>query len=64
VSDLSPAYLATHIDQPSLDPVVLVQDQNPTPPAIHRHSQWWQDPRTNELGQYLIDQLLGRTPSE
>ena len=51
-------YLCDYVDQPCLDPVVLVQDQNPTPPAIHRHSQWWQDPRTNELGRYLIDQLL------
>ena len=57
-SNLTREYLATHIDHPSLDPVVLVQDANRTPPAIHRHSQWWQDPRTNELGRYLIDQLV------
>ena len=56
---MTPAYLRDHVDQPCLDPVVLVQDKNPTPPGIHRHSQWWQDPRTNELGRYLIAQLLG-----
>jgi hypothetical protein len=57
-STMTPDYLRDHVDQPCLDPVVLVQDENPTPPAIHRHSQWWQDPRTNELGRYLIEQLL------
>ena len=51
-------YLRDYVDQPCLDPVVLVQDKNPTPPGIHRHSQWWQDPRTNELGRYLIEGLL------
>ena len=53
-------YLRGQIDQACLDPVVLVQNMNPTPPGIHRHSQWWQDPRTNELGHYLIDQLNGQ----
>jgi hypothetical protein len=57
-STISPDYLRDYVDQPCLDPVVLVQDKNPTPPGIHRHSQWWQDPRTNELGSYLIEQLL------
>lgn len=59
-STMTPDYLRDHVDQPCLDPVILVQDKNPTPPAIHRHSQWWQDPRTNELGRYLIVQLLVR----
>ena len=51
---LDGAYLQDHIDQPCQDPVILVQDENPSPPPIHRHSQWWQDPRTNEVGRYLI----------
>ena len=59
-SPMPSGYLHDHVDQPCLDPVVLVQDENPTPPAVHRHSQWWQDPRTNELGRYLIEQLLIR----
>jgi hypothetical protein len=57
---LSPADLEASIDQPCWDPVVLVPDADPAPPPVHRHSQWWQDPRTNELGQYLVD-LLGRS---
>jgi hypothetical protein len=50
--------LARQVDQPCWDPVVLVPDADPTPPVIHRHLQWWPDPRTNELGAYLI-KLLG-----
>jgi hypothetical protein len=57
-SAMTPEYLCNHVDQPCLDPVVLVQDKNPTPPVIHRHSQWWQDPRTNDLGRYLIERFL------
>ena len=57
---LSEADLHHHIDQPCWDPVILVPDANPTPPAPHRHSQWWQDPRTNEVGDYLIRLLSGR----
>ena len=57
-STMTPDYLRDYVDQPCLDPVVLVQDKNPTAPGIHRHSQWWQDPRTNELGRYLIEGLL------
>jgi hypothetical protein len=56
-STMTLQYLRGHIDQPCLDPVVLVQNKNPASPGLHRHSQWWQDPRTNELGQYLIEQL-------
>ena len=29
---------------------VLVQDANPSPPPTHRHSQFWPDPRTTEVG--------------
>jgi len=49
--------LRDHIDQPCWDPVILVPDTNPTPPPIHRHSAWWQDPRTAELGRHLVGLL-------
>jgi hypothetical protein len=55
---LSDADLQHNVDQPSWDPVILVPDANPTPPRTHRHSQWWQDPRTNEVGDHLV-RLLG-----
>ncbi len=56
---MTPEYLGTHVDQPCLDPVVLVQDASPTTPPVHFHLQWWQDPRTKELGGYLADWLAG-----
>ena len=46
-----------HIDQPCLDPPVLVQDANPSPPPTHRHSQFWPDPRTTEVGKHLVELL-------
>jgi hypothetical protein len=49
--------LRASVDQPCWDPVVLVPDANPTPPPVHRHSQWWQDPRTGEVGKFLVDLL-------
>ena len=55
--ELTDAYLQAHIDQPCQDPVVLVQDPNPSPPPIHRHSQFWPDPRTTEVGKYLVELL-------
>jgi hypothetical protein len=57
---LSHAGLEASVDQPCWDPVVLVPDADPAPPPVHRHSQWWQDPRTNELGRYLVG-LLARS---
>src|ERR1700722_19168158 len=42
--------LRSQVDQPCWDPVVLVPDGNPTPPPTHRHSQWWPDPRTRDIG--------------
>ena len=51
---LNEADLNHNIDQPCWDPVILVPDANPTPPTPHRHSQWWQDPRTNEVGAHLV----------
>jgi hypothetical protein len=59
---LSPADLEDNIDQPCWDPVILVPDGNLTPPPTHRHSQWWQDPRVNELGGYLVGLLGGTGP--
>jgi MFS family permease len=61
--ELDGAYLQDHIDQPCQDPVILVQDANPSPPPTHRHSQWWQDPRTNEVGDHLVRLLLSRSRS-
>jgi hypothetical protein len=57
---LRDADLHHHVDQPCWDPVILVPDANPTPPPIHRHSQWWQDPRTHEVGDHLVRLLGGR----
>jgi hypothetical protein len=59
---LSDADLRDNIDQPCWDPVILVPDANPTPPPTHRHSRWWPDPRTGELGKYLVDLLTPPTP--
>jgi hypothetical protein len=56
---LSDADVYRNIDQPCWDPVILVPDANPTPPPIHRHSQWWQDPRTSEIETYLVGLLTG-----
>jgi uncharacterized membrane protein len=60
---LDDAYLQEHIDQPCQDPVILVQDANPSPPPTHRHSQWWQDPRVTELGRYLVKKVLPAAPA-
>jgi hypothetical protein len=57
---LSQADLQDNVDQPCWDPVILVPDANPTPPPTHRHSYWWQDPRTGELGKHLVELLSGR----
>jgi hypothetical protein len=54
---LDDAYLRDHVDQPCLDPPVLVQNANLTPPPTHRHSQFWPDPRTTEVGRYLVSLL-------
>jgi hypothetical protein len=56
-------YLQGHLDQLCWDPVILAPDKPPTPqPPIHRHSGWWQDPRTDELGSYLVDLLEDGPP--
>ena len=56
--------LRDHIDQPCLDPPVLVQDANPSPPPTHRHSQFWPDPRTTEVGNHLVELLRGEPPAQ
>jgi len=58
-------YLDEHLDQLCWDPVLLAPDAEPTPPPAHRHAGWWQDPRTQEIGAYLVGQLgsLPTTPS-
>jgi hypothetical protein len=58
---LSDDDLITRVDQPCWDPVVLVPDADPTPPPIHRHASWWQDPRAAELGTHLVQLLARRT---
>jgi hypothetical protein len=62
--DLTKAYLRDHIDQPCLDPPVLVQNKNPSPPPTHRHSQFWPDPRTTEVGEYLVELLSADAPGQ
>jgi hypothetical protein len=59
---ISPGYdperwLAERIDQPCWDPVVLVSDADPTPPPVHQHFAWWQDPRSGQVGEFLVDRL-------
>ncbi|MGH3176565.1 MAG: hypothetical protein ACRDPF_22220, partial [Streptosporangiaceae bacterium] len=61
---LDGAYLRGHIDQPCQDPVVLVRDANPNPPPTHRHSQFWPDPRTTEVGKHLVELLRGEPPAQ
>jgi hypothetical protein len=60
---LDDVYLQDNIDQPCQDPVILVQDANPSPPPTHRHSQFWQDPRVAELGRYLVKKVLPAVPN-
>src|SRR6185437_15151652 len=57
-------YMRDHIDQPCLDPPVLVQDANPSPPPTHRHSQFWPDPRTTEVGKHLVELLSDEPPAQ
>jgi hypothetical protein len=56
-------YLKQHLDQLCWDPVILAPGAEPTPPPIHRHSGWWQDPRTDEIGSYLVDLLESAPPA-
>jgi hypothetical protein len=62
--DLTETYLRDHVDQPCLDPPVLVQNKNPSPPPTHRHSQFWPDPRTTEIGEYLVGLLSADPPGQ
>jgi hypothetical protein len=56
-------YMKGHLDQLCWDPVILAPDAEPTPPPIHRHSGWWQDPRTDEIGSYLVELLESAPPA-
>lgn len=62
--DLAEGNLNSAQDQPCWDPPELTADMDPTPAPIHRHSDFWQDPRTTELGQHLIDMLAPPRPSD
>jgi hypothetical protein len=55
----SPVAIQPGVDQPCWDPVSLAADIDPTPPAIHRHTGFWPDPRVTQLGQELGRGLLG-----
>jgi hypothetical protein len=46
------------VDHLSLDPPAISADAYPSPAPIHRHSDFWQDPRTAELSEYLIEMPL------
>ena len=61
---LDEEYLRDHIDQPCLDPPILVQNKNPSPPPTHRHSQFWPDPRTTKVGEYLVKLLRDDPPAQ
>jgi hypothetical protein len=58
------AYLAGHVDQACWDPVLLVPDANPAPPPIRSHAGFWTDPRTSELGAFLVDLLERRARAD
>jgi hypothetical protein len=59
---LATTQLCEHVDQPCWDPVTLAADNDPTPPPIHRHSAFWQDPRVPQLGRHL-GQVLTACPA-
>jgi hypothetical protein len=42
------------VDQLCLDPVTLTAERDPTPPPIHRHSDWWPDARVAETARLLL----------
>ncbi len=55
-------WLDEQIDQPCWDPAVLVPDEDLTPPPVHRHSDWWPDPRSGEVGELLVTRLTPASP--
>jgi Bacterial extracellular solute-binding proteins, family 5 Middle len=46
--------LAAEIDQPCPDPPVIAEDADQTPPPIHAHSAFFQDPFVAPVARYLI----------
>jgi len=53
-----PAQMQSQVDQPCWDPVAVAADLDPTPPPIHFHSGFWQDPRVTQLGEHLGEGLI------
>ncbi|MFN2517428.1 MAG: hypothetical protein ABR604_00075 [Jatrophihabitantaceae bacterium] len=45
------------VDHEILDPPVLWPDDNPSPPPIHRHSDWFPDPQTSPYAEELAAAL-------
>jgi hypothetical protein len=49
------------VDREILDPPVLWSDNDPNPPPIHMHSDWFPDPQTRACADELVDFLSNRT---
>jgi hypothetical protein len=52
-TDPGPDTESGELDQLCLDPVTVTADIDPTPPPIHRHSNWWPDARVAETARLL-----------
>jgi hypothetical protein len=52
------------VDQLCLDPVAVTADRDPTPPPIHRHSNWWPDTRVEEMARPLLERAAPAQPAE
>jgi hypothetical protein len=52
-NDPGPDTESGELDQLSLDPVTVTANIDPTPPPIHRHSNWWPDARVAETARLL-----------
>jgi hypothetical protein len=52
-TDPGPDPKPDELDQLCLDPVTVTADIDPTPPPIHRHSNWWPDARVAETARLL-----------
>jgi hypothetical protein len=50
------------LDQLCLDPVTVTADIDPTPPPIHRHSNWWPDARVAETARLMLVTLHSGPP--
>jgi hypothetical protein len=54
------AELTDPVDQVCLDPAGLTFNGDPTPQPIHRHTDFWPDPRTREVGAAAVRDLTDR----